>query len=82
MIICEICQENLSETRFSSIIWEMGYPPICFNCYNTEKAQQLILDTIEKQQVEIEQRRKHNAEVAKRKREQIYEGQYDWMGEY
>lgn len=82
MIICKICKKSKNESDFPSIIWEMGYPPICFDCYDSDEAQKLILDTIDAQQKEIERRMNHNETVKKLKREQVYEGQYDWMGDY
>ena len=81
MIVCKICKKNKSESQFSMINFELGYPAICIDCIMKypERTEQMQLETIEHQQIILEKQQQYELEKQNKIRNQIYEGQYDWM---
>lgn len=77
MIKCIVCQESKSEEYFTSVRY--GGLAICSDCKGTDKAKQLQIESEKRMEEAFQRREAYEQEKAEKKKNQIYDGQYDWM---
>lgn len=77
MITCEICKKLKNESEFSEIRY--GGLSICRDCIETEEAKKLKAQIEEIAEKEWQRRIEYEEKKRKNIKNQIYEGQYDWM---
>lgn len=80
VIECLVCKETKGEEYFPNSRY--GGLSICTSCKDTEAAREFQAKADENAKLQWELMDKHNREREERIRNQSYEGEYDWMGEY
>ena len=75
MIKCSVCKKYLTESMFS----RYEYTSICLNCRETEEGKKRMQKIDLAIRENFNKQQKYEMEIRNRKKNQIYDGQYDWM---
>lgn len=77
MIECLVCKEYKSESYFIELRY--GGLAICSECKKTSEAERLRKESKKRIEEQLKQQEAYEEKREKAKRNQIYDGQYDWM---
>lgn len=77
MITCLVCKESKSEGYFVEL--KFGGLAICSDCNRTPEAEKLKEDARKRMIEDFKRQEAYDAEKEEKIKNQIYDGQYDWM---
>ncbi len=77
MIECLVCKKYHGESDFVELRY--GGLAICYRCIDTEEAKKLKEESLKRLEEASARQNAYEAEREEKIKNQIYEGQYDWM---